>query len=581
MVKRKSRNKSRREIDRLSLLRGLLIIFAGFILFRLFNLQIIEHGVYAALADDQHRIYERLVPIRGEVYARDYNSEKLFPMALNENTYLLYANPKQITEPDEVVDQLEQILDIDTEAVLSRLRKVDDIYEPVAHNLTTEYKEYISNLGLEGLHFQIEPDRYYPEKNIGSHIIGFLGNDGENRIGQYGIEGYYKEELAGKYGELNIERDAGGNWITVGTTSIEEAQDGDDVVLTIDRNIQYQACQRLNEAVLRHGADGGSLIIINPKTGAIMAMCGSPDFDPNNYNEVENINLFLNPSTFYTYEPGSVFKPITMSAAIDLGVVTPQTTFVDEGQEVIGRYTIKNYENKVYGQQTMTQVLEESINTGAIFAARQVGDVLFEQYVKAYGFGLQTNIELESENGGDISTLNLHRDLYTSTASFGQGITVTPLQLVTAYGAIANGGTLMKPYIIDEIHKPNGAVIKTEPQSIRQVIQPSTARTISAMLVSVVQNGHGKRAGVPGYFVAGKTGTAQIPKESGAGYDENRTIGSFAGFAPATDPQFVMLAKIDVPRDVQAAESSAAPLFGEMAAWLVNYLNIPPSITVE
>lgn len=565
--------------DRLTLFFGGVLVMAGFIVFRLFNLQVLEHSVYAALADDQHSIYEQLVPTRGEIFARDpLAADGRAPLALNENTYLLYANPKQITDADAVLAQLEQLLTLDHDTILARLSKAEDIYEPIQHHLTEDQKKTIETLKLPGLHFQIEPARFYPEKNIGAHVIGFVGNSNDTRQGQYGIEGGLNTELSGTQGELQIERDAAGNWITVGSTKIVPAQDGANVLLTIDRNIQYQVCTRLDAWVQLHGADGGSAIIMNPKTGAIMAMCGTPDFDPNTYNEVDSIDKYTNPATYYTYEPGSVFKPFTMAAALDLGLVTPQTTFVDTGEEKIAGFSIRNYEDKVYGEQTMTQVLEESINTGVIFAARKVGDAKFEDYVKQFGFGQKTGIELQSEGHGNISALAQHKEIYTATASFGQGISVTPLQLVAAYGALANGGTLMKPYIVDEIDKADGTVVKTQPQTIREVIKPTTAATLSAMLVSVVQNGHGKRAGVPGYFVAGKTGTAQIPKSNGVGYDEHRTIGSFGGFAPATDPAFAMLVKIDVPRDVQAAESSAAPLWGDIAAWLLNYLNIPPSV---
>lgn len=583
MVAKRRFKASRRRIDRLRLLGGVGIVFAGFIVFRLFNLQVIEHPVYAALADDQHSIFEQLIPERGEIFARDpLSADGLAPLALNQTTYLLYANPAQITDAELTLATLQTVLTLDDPAVIGeRLAKREDIYEPLVHGLTEEEKEAVEALALAGLHWQTEPARYYPEKNSGSHLVGFLGHDGEQRLGQYGLEGYFNDTLAGTVGELRVDRDARGNWITVGETKLVEAEDGGDIVLTIDRNIQYQACTKLAAAVTRHGADGGSVIIINPKTGAVMALCGYPDFDPNAYGEVDSVNVFLNPAIFYTYEPGSVFKPLTMAAAIDLGEVTPQSTFVDPGEEKIGAYTIRNYEDKVYGQQTMTQVLEESINTGAIFAARKVGDSRFEEYVKRFGFGLATGIELQSESRGDVSTLSQHKEIYTATASFGQGITMTPLQLVSAYSALANGGRLMKPYLVDEIRQPDGAVIKTEQNEIRQVVKPTTATTLSAMLVSVVQNGHGQRAGVPGYFVAGKTGTAQIPKTDGVGYDPHRTIGSFAGFAPAIDPAFVMLVKIDVPRDVQAAESSAAPLFGEIAAWLLNYLHIPPSAPVK
>jgi cell division protein FtsI/penicillin-binding protein 2 len=225
----------------------------------------------------------------------------------------------------------------------------------------------------------------------------------------------------------------------------------------------------------------------------------------------------------------------------------------------------------------MTQVLDESLNTGAVFVVRQIGTDAFRKYVEDFGFGVLTGIELETENSGDIRSLSKKGEIYSATASFGQGISVTPLQVVTAYAAIANGGKLVKPYIVDEIDKSDGSKIKTQPKVLKQVISERTATLLGGMLVSVVEDGHGKRAGVPGYYVAGKTGTAQVPKKDGTGYEPDITIGSFVGFAPVEDPKFVMLVKIDHPRDVIWAESSAAPLFGEIAKFVLNYLKVSPS----
>ena len=266
-----------------------------------------------------------------------------------------------------------------------------------------------------------------------------------------------------------------------------------------------------------------------------------------------------------------------MAIGLELEKVTPSTTYTDTGSVSIGSYTIRNSDGKAHGVQTMMDVLDESLNTGTIFVARKVGVEQFRKYVKAFGFGSITGIDLDTETSGDVSSLDQKKsDIYVATGSFGQGITVTPLQLITAYSALANGGKLMKPYIVDTIVKPDRSVIRTAPKVIRQVISARTSDLIGGMLVNVVRKGHGKRAGVPGYFVAGKTGTAQVPRKDGRGYDRNATIGSFAGYAPVERPAFVMLVRIDNPRDVQWAESSAAPLFGELAHFLLQYYEVPP-----
>ena len=265
-----------------------------------------------------------------------------------------------------------------------------------------------------------------------------------------------------------------------------------------------------------------------------------------------------------------------MAMGLDTGKITPQTTYIDTGKVRIASYTIQNSDGKANGKQAMTDVLDKSLNTGVIFIERKVGLDNFRKYVKDFGFGMLTGIELDTETTGNISALNTKNEIYFATSSFGQGITVTPLQMVLAYAAIANGGRMMQPYIVHKILKPDGNVIETKSKEIRRVISEHSAAILSGMLVSVVREGHGKRAGVKGYYVAGKTGTAQVPRKDGKGYEKNTSIGSFAGFAPVDNPRFAMLVKIDHPRDVEWAESSAAPLFGDLAQFLLSYYEVPP-----
>lgn len=579
MVRRGPRiAKPGRKIDRLTFAVTVLFGFAAILILRLFTLQVLAHGFYKTLAAGQYEISQRLLPERGEILAHDrYSGERLFSFATNQDLYLAYAIPKRIAQPEELAKAIAPILGLEETDILPRLKKSEDLYEPLKHRVDDATKTALESLGLAGIEFARESNRYYPEKNIGSQLLGFVGFDGNERKGQYGLEGFYDEELAGQPGMLTAERDAAGRWITVSDKMLEEAKDGDSLVLTIDRTVEYTVCTKLSEAVLKHGASSGSAIVMDPKTGAIIAMCGAPDYDPNHYNEVTDNAVFVN-SAIQSYEPGSVFKPITMAAALDQGKVTPTTTYEDTGNVEIAGFTIKNSDGKANGTQNMTQVLEKSLNTGAMFAAEQVGAKKFYEYVQKFGFGSKTGIELGAESAGSLGELASGKEIYMATGSFGQGITVTPLQIAAAYGAIANGGKLYKPYIIDEVIKPNDFRIKTEPTMVRQVIDSKISTTLSAMLVNVVKNGHGQRAGVPGYYIAGKTGTAQIPRTDGRGYDPNRTIGSFAGFGPVEDPRFVMVVKIVDPKDVQFAESTAAPLFGEIAKFLMNYYEIPPTI---
>ncbi|MBU4347542.1 penicillin-binding protein 2 [Patescibacteria group bacterium] len=448
--------------------------------------------------------------------------------------------------------------------------KNDKIY----NNSAGEEKE----LKISGIAFVMESQRFYPEGRVGSHMLGFVGYAGDEKRGLYGLEGFFDNELYGEMGSIRGERAAGGDMIIINDRQYNKPRNGSDLLLTVNRTIQFTACKKLNEAVLKHGADGGSVIIMNPKTGAILAMCSYPDYDPNNYEKEESAAVYNNPAIFAQYEPGSIFKVMTMAMGLDQGKVAPDTVFNDTGSVKIANYNIENSDHKAYGNVTMNQVLEKSLNTGAIFVAKQVGNDKFNQYIKNFGFGEKTGIELEGESAGDIKNLTeekINKDLYAATASFGQGIAVTPLQMAAAFGAIANGGVLMKPYLVKEIISADGVKIKTEPKQIRRVISERAAMLLGGMMVNVVENGHGKNAGVKGYYVGGKTGTAQIPKKDGRGYEENAHIGSFAGFAPVDDPVFVMITRIDNPRDVEWAESSAAPLFGELAEFILNYYQVP------
>ncbi|HCC21787.1 hypothetical protein A2480_00195 [Candidatus Uhrbacteria bacterium RIFOXYC2_FULL_47_19] len=558
-----------------------IVVLLTFILvgLRLFVLQVMSHDFYSALASNQHGIFAELFPKRGTIYLRDPRSlSGTFPVAVNKDYTLVYAVPRDIENPEMVASQVSEILGLDESLVKEKLAHQDDPYEPLARRVSDEQSDQLKALEINGIGFGSESYRFYPEKEYLSHVLGFVGSDEQGtRVGRYGIEGYWNSELSGKPGYLETERDPLGRWIGAADRQLVPAQDGSDIVLTIDRSIQYVACDRLKKAIVQYNAEGGAVVILNPNTGAVLAMCGLPDFDPNDFSEVINASAFNNPVIFEAYEPGSIFKPITMAAAVDADKVGPNTTYEDTGQVQIGPYTIRNSDGKANGVQTMTQVLEKSLNTGTIFAVRELGTESFFEYVRGFGFGTKAGIELETEVEGNISSLEKKGDIWSATASYGQGITATPLQLVTAISAIANGGKLMKPYLIDRIVSTDGRETVIEPTVVRQIISKRASTLVGGMMVRVIEDGHGKRAGVPGYWVAGKTGTAQVAKKEGGGYDEQASIGSFVGFAPVDDPKFVMLVKIDRPKDVQWAESSAAPLFGEIADFLLNYMQIPPS----
>lgn len=553
------------------------VVIAG----RFFQLQIIDHKTYALLASDQHELQSSLVPRRGTMYVRDPIDRSLHPLVKDRDVWQVFVVPKEIKDREGTAKALIDLLALEANEWMFKLTSPTATYMVVGKDVPWETIQKVKERKLLGVGVTKSTTRSYPEKGMGGQWLGFVAttDDGE-REGRYGLEAQFQSILAGRYGKLIAERDASGRRLALGATELTEAKDGSDIVLTIDRTIQYEVCRAIEESVKKYEADGGSVIVMDPNTGAILAMCSYPDFDPERVREIKKIETLNNPSVFYRFEPGSIFKAITLAGGLEKNVINPNTTYNDTGEEHIDNFTIRNSDKKGHGIQTMTQVLAESLNTGTIFVERLLGKDAFRDLVKRFGFGERTGIELPTEQKGDISALEKKGEIFYATASFGQGIAVTPIQMLTAYSALGNGGYLVKPYLVQEVIHPDGSRDVTKPSQIRRVLSDRASQLISAMLVNVVEHGHGKRAGVPGYYVAGKTGTAQIADPNG-GYLKDATIGSFAGYAPAEHPKFAMIVKLDRPRAVEFAESSAAPTFGKIAKFLLSYLQVPPERPIK
>lgn len=560
-------------------LRFSVVVVAFFLWARLFDLQV-RHGAYwVALAQDQHSLSQALLAERGNIYAHD--GSNIIPIAVNREYQLVYLVPRDVADVKQTAILLSAILDISEEDILRKIeQRRDDPFEVIKKRLTSEEVARIEELHLPGVHFLSETYRYYPANELASKIIGFVGPTEDGANGIYGIEASYNSELHGRNGTLSQEKDAAGRWIPLSDRHEVAAENGMSVVLSIDRVIQYEVERILAEAKEKHSADQVSAIVLEPKTGKIRALSALPHFNPNEYGAVKDFAELMNPVISIPFEPGSVMKPITMAIGIEEGKVNPQTEYVDTGSVVEAGYTIRNAEDKVYGRSSMTRVLEDSINTGVMYVEKLVGNARFRERLEQFGFGSKTGIRLPAEHSGNLKNLaNPKATIQFYTASFGQGITVTPLQMLMAYGALANGGVLMKPLLVDRFIHADGSEEEIAPQAVHQVVSSETAKLVGAMLRSVVVNGHGKRADVSGYTVVGKTGTAQVAKSDGKGYEENITIGSFAGYAPLEDPQYVVLVKVDNPKDVQWAESSAAPLFGKIMQFLLSYGKVQPTLS--
>ncbi|MFC1646842.1 peptidoglycan D,D-transpeptidase FtsI family protein [Patescibacteria group bacterium] len=548
----------------------LFIIFLYLItIVRLFYIQILSDDQWKKEAEKQHYIRLSLPAQRGEILDINKNT-----IVNNQPAYLVYAQPQNIANLDSFVSQVEKILPFENNGLVEALHESERVWVPLSHKTKASKIDELKNLELKGLGFENDPTRFYPESSMAAHLLGFVGMDinGQDK-GYFGIEGYYDRELKGKDGSLLQEKDVHGNPIVIGQAKRVAAQDGRSLTLWVDRSIQKIAEEKLAQAIKKYGASEGSVLIYDPKTGGVIAMATHPYYDPQKYN-IYSSDIYKNPIVSSSYEPGSTFKVLVMSAAIEEKLVKPQTLMDESGPVKIGQYYIKTWNDTYHGSMSMTDVLLHSSNVGMVYVARKLGIEKMINYIDMFGFGNVTNIDLEEESTPEIRAKDNWKEIDLATASFGQGIAVTPIQMVRAVGAIANDGRLMKPMVVKEIVDNNGKVHAIKPKKITQVISPSTARIMTEMMITAVEKGEAKWAKPKGYRIAGKTGTAQIPVSGH--YDNEKTIASFIGFAPADDPKFVMLVALREPTSSPWGSETAAPLFFSIAEDLFSYYGIPP-----
>ncbi len=550
----------------------ILILNLGLFL-RFFQKQIFEHKELLALAKKQYLVEETMLSQRGKIYASDYyNEDEYLPIATNITFYSVWAVPKNIKEPKKVAQKLDPFIDLTEKEIFRKINNNKIYIPPLQKKVNKKIARKIEDLNLEGILLVPTLHRYYPEGELASHLLGYVDMDGN---GQYGLEGYYDNELRGESGEYYTKRYNFGKYVDI--LNKNDISSGDNLYLTIDRNIQFIIEEKLEKAVEDLGAKSGSVIVMDPNSGAIMALANYPDFDPNQYFQVESVNIFNNAAISSIYEPGSVFKPFVVAGALEEDKIEPETSGVFGGCIKIGGHTVCTSTGKAYGRETIGQILENSDNVGMVFVGREMGRNNLNKYINRFGFRDRTGIDLMAETNSNILNFEEWREINFATMCFGQGIAVSPLQITSAMSSIANGGKLYQPYVVDHIQSQDGTKNQIKPKLIRQVISQETVDQVKKMLVGVVENGHGRAARISGFQIAGKTGTAQIPNPKGKGYIKDQNIVSFVGFAPVEDPQFTILVKLDSPRGLPWAESTAAPVFKKIAKWLFSYLQIMPS----
>ncbi|MBI2642146.1 MAG: penicillin-binding protein 2, partial [Candidatus Wildermuthbacteria bacterium] len=536
-----------------------LIFFVGASLMgRLLFLQVVRGGFYKALAQGQQGPSLVEKGERGKIFARDKNGS-LVLLAANQKMPYAFVSPVEIEKDNEesVAETLASILGMEKAGIFSRVQNKESFFEVIKKKITDEEAKRIVEKDMKGMHVGFEILRVYPQGSFASHVLGFVNQEDK---GQYGVESSYNEKLAGKEGvRRNILNPA--SYFLGSTKSNAEA--GENVVLTIDYNIQSVAEALLKKAKEGLGVEEGTIIVMDPKDGKILSLANSPSFNPNEYAK-EDLETFQNAALEKIFEPGSVLKAVTMASALEEGAITPETKYEDKGILRIGGYKILNYDNRTWGTRTMREVLQFSINTGAVFAAEQLGFDRFMEYLKKFGIFSKTFVDLPGEVFSQNKELQLGHEINFATASFGQGIEMTSLQLIRAYAAIANKGMLVTPYITEN----------KKPELTGPMLSSKTVLDATSMLVGVMEEGYGKSARIPGYFIAGKTGTAEIPWSAlgiqRAGYSD-QTIQSFIGYAPAYNPQFLVLVKLNNPK-TKTAEYSAVPLFREITKYIIDYL---------
>ncbi|OGG31610.1 hypothetical protein A3A63_00060 [Candidatus Gottesmanbacteria bacterium RIFCSPLOWO2_01_FULL_46_9] len=548
---------------------SLIIVAFIVILFRLFYWQVYAGESLRLQASAQYYLEFTLPAARGDITASDGN-----PLVMNTPAYLVYAQPKFIKDTVQFAKLVSGPLGLDEKTVISELSEEGRIWEPLARKIDTETVDLLRLLKLEGLDFEPESKRYYPEASMAAHALGFVGSDQNgNDKGYFGLEGYYDRELRGTDGHIQIEKDVRGAPIVIGGEKRTGAENGRSLGLWIDRTIQRIAEKRLSEGIAKYGAKEGSVVIMDPKTGGILAMASIPSYDPLRYGSYDKA-LYKNPVVAGSYEPGSTFKVLVMAAALNERAVQATTVMDETGPVQVGDYTIKTWNDEYHGAQTMMDVIAHSSNVGMVFVGKKLGREKFIKYIRSFGFGKPTDVDLEDEISPELRRDNEWGEIDLATASFGQGIAVTPLQMTRAVSVIANGGWLPEPRMVRKTIDAKGKVIEIKPKQGKRIISRQAAEITTEMMIHAVDNGEAKWAKPKGYRIAGKTGTAQIPVSGH--YDNTKTIASFVGFAPADDPSFVMLVSLREPSTSQWGSETAAPLFFSIARDILLYKGIAP-----
>ncbi|HVU06890.1 MAG TPA: penicillin-binding protein 2 [Candidatus Paceibacterota bacterium] len=556
---------------------GIVIVIAALVIAgRLYFIQVMKHDAYAAQAEKQYASKSQTLFDRGTIYFSPKSGAPLSAATLGSG-YAITLEPRKILHPEDIVNGLSGIISFDESMLLAKTASGSP-YAEIAHRVDEKTAERIEGLGLAGLGDYKEQWRVYPGGKSAANVLGFVGynDDGMTLSGRYGLEKSYNDILSRGTSDSHVNFFAE-IFSNVRDTFIQDDAGEGSIVTTIEPTVQAELEKRLAGVVSTWKSDLTGGIVMNPYTGEIYAMAVNPTFDPNDFAKEKNPAVFKNPLVDGVYEMGSIVKPLVMAAGLDAGVITPQTTYDDTGFVLVNGAKVSNFDGRARGVIPMQRILDESLNVGMAFVAKKLGNDNVTKYITAYGLGDETGIDLPGEVHGKLDNLKAPRDLEHVTASFGQGIAISPIETIRALSALGNGGFLPNPHVVKRIEYASGDVKTPSYDGTKQVIKPETSETITRMLVSVVDtallNGTVK---FPHYTVAAKTGTAQMAKEDGRGYYDDRYLHSFFGYFPAYKPQFIVFLFTVYPKGAEYASHTLTQPFIDLAKFLINYYEVPP-----
>ena len=559
---------------RIRIVSGLVFLFALILVAKLFYVQILNKNLYIEKADRQYATPSSNIFDRGSIFFTKKDNTLVAGAAISSG-FKVAIKPKEILDIDKTYNTLDPYMEMDYETFTQKANKKNDPYEEVATHLTKEQISEIDRIKLPGVSVFKDNWRFYPGNSLASHTLGFLAFKGDDKVGQYGLERYYNDILSKPKDEAYV------NFFAEVFSNIKDkitdSKKQGDIVTTIEPSTQHTLDFELRSAFDTWNADQAGGIIMNPKTGEIYAITGFPDFDVNTFGEVKDSSIYRNIIVEDVLEFGSVIKPLVMAAALDAGVVNPDTKYLDKGMVTVNKKEIYNFDKKARGLVTLQTVLDQSLNTGMVFTESKLGHDKFRAYMKSYGIGEKTGIDLPNETSGLIKNLESPRDIEYANASFGQGIALTPIEAARAFSVIANGGNMVTPHLVKQIRYTDGTGEMIEhPIVTSGIIKKETSETISRMLTHVYESYDGGKYKMDHYSIASKTGTAQVAMDNGKGYYTDRHTHSFFGYFPAYDPEFLVFMFLKNPKEVKYASQTLIPPFVNITKFLLNYYNVPP-----